>query len=153
MTNILEKQSHRSSSVTNSTFIDTSGWANLFVKTEPNHQQAAEWFRKARPQNYLLITSNYIVLELVALLNSPLRVSRPQLFQYVDAIHSASYIQLIRIDQTTEEAAWTLLKQRLDKSWSLVDATSFIIMEQFNIQNALTSDHHFEQAGFIRLLN
>jgi predicted nucleic acid-binding protein len=33
-----------------------------------------------------------------------------------------------------------------------VDATSFIIMEQLGLQEALTTDHHFEQAGFIRLL-
>lgn len=61
----------------NNTFIDTSGWANLFIKTEPNHQQAVQWFTQARRQKYLMVTTNYIVLELVALLNSPLRVPRP----------------------------------------------------------------------------
>jgi predicted nucleic acid-binding protein len=139
--------------VKNNTFIDTSGWANLFIKTEPNHQQAVQWFTQARRQNYLMVTTNYIVLELVALLNSPLRVTRPQIFQYIDAIQSASYLQLVRVDQQIENAAWQLLKQRLDKNWSLVDATSFIIMQQLGITNALTSDHHFNQAGFIRLLN
>jgi predicted nucleic acid-binding protein len=139
--------------VNNSTFIDTSGWANLFIKTEPHHQQAVQWFTQAREQNYLMVTTNYIVLELVALLNSPLRVPRPQIFQYIDAIYSARYLQLVRVDQQIENAAWELLKKRLDKNWSLVDATSFMIMQQLGITNALTSDHHFDQAGFIRLLN
>lgn len=87
------------------------------------------------------------------MLNSPLRVPRPQLFEYIDAIQSASYIQLVRIEFDIENAAWQLLKQRPDKNWSLVDATSFTMMQQLGIQNALTSDRHFEQAGFVRLLN
>ncbi|MFO8040768.1 MAG: hypothetical protein R6U67_15135 [Sodalinema sp.] len=61
-------------------------------------------------------------------------------------------MQLVRVNQQIENAAWELLKQRLDKNWSLVDATSFIIMQQLEITNALTSDHHFDQAGFVRLL-
>lgn len=70
----------------NSVFVDTSGWANLFIKTEPAHQYAVEWFTQARQQKYLMVTSNYIVLELVALPNSPLRVPRPQIFKYIDIL-------------------------------------------------------------------
>jgi predicted nucleic acid-binding protein len=139
--------------VKNSVFIDTSGWANLLIKTESDHQQAVEWFNQAREQKYLMVTSNYIILELVALLNSPLKVLRPQIFQYIDAIQSAPYLQMVRVDQQIENAAWELLKKRLDKNWSLVDATSFIIMQQLGITKAFTSDHHFDQAGFIRILN
>ena len=140
----------------NKDFIDTSGWANLFVATESYHENAKLWFQEARRQNLQMITTNYVVLELVALLNSPLRVARSQLFQYVDAVRTASYIHLIHIDISIDIsidiAAWDLLKTREDKSWSLVDSTSFIVMEQFDIQEALTTDHHFEQAGYIRLL-
>jgi uncharacterized protein len=45
-----------------------------------------------------------------------------------------------------------LLEARPDKAWSLVDCSSFAIMQQQNMSQALTNDHHFEQAGFIRLL-
>ena len=133
-------------------FIDTSGWAELFVASESYHQQAKEWLAQARKQKIEMVTSNYVVAELVALLNSPLRVPRSQLFQYVDAVKTASYINVIYIDAAIETAAWSLLKSRADKTWSLVDATSFIIMQQLGVQEALTTDHHFEQAGFIRLL-
>lgn len=136
----------------NKVFIDTSGWAELFIATESYHQQAKEWFTKTRKQNIELVTSNYVVAELVALLNSPLRVPRYQLFQYVDAVKTASYVDIIYIDTARETAAWSLLKSRSDKTWSLVDATSFIIMQQLGLQEALTTDHHFEQAGFVRLL-
>ncbi len=43
-------------------------------------------------------------------------------------------------------------ESRPDKDWSLTDCTSFIVMNEFNISNALTGDHHFEQAGFRALL-
>jgi uncharacterized protein len=48
--------------------------------------------------------------------------------------------------------AWKLCKSRPDKEWSLVDCTSFAIMQQLKVQESLTTDHHFEQAGFVRLL-
>ena len=132
--------------------MDTSGWASLFARTESYHHQASQYFAQFRQQKQIIITSNYIVAELVALFHSPLRLSRPQLVQYIEAIKTASYVELIYVDSEIDESAWTLLKNRTDKTWSLVDATSFIIMQNLNIQTALTNDYHFEQAGFIRLL-
>lgn len=49
-------------------------------------------------------------------------------------------------------AACELYRARPDKEWSLTDCTSFIVMQRDGIREALTSDHHFEQAGFIPLL-
>jgi uncharacterized protein len=137
----------------NQIFVDTSGWANLFIATESYHHQAKQWFLQSRQQHDKLITSNYVISELVALFESPLRVPRPQLFQYIEAIITASYTTVIHLDQTIHDQAWQLLKNRPDKNWSLVDATSFIIMKQLKISLALTTDHHFEQAGFIKILN
>ncbi|MGV0026289.1 type II toxin-antitoxin system VapC family toxin [Phormidesmis priestleyi] len=48
--------------------------------------------------------------------------------------------------------ALDLYKQRADKAWSHPDCASFCIMKQQNILEALTHDRHFEQAGFIALL-
>ena len=42
--------------------------------------------------------------------------------------------------------------QRQDKEWSLVDRSSFIVMQESKITESLTNDHHFEQVGFICLL-
>jgi predicted nucleic acid-binding protein len=100
----------------NKVFIDTSGWANLFVATESYHEQAKQWFQQARRQNLEMITTNYVVIELVALLNSPLRVPRLKLFQYVDAVRTAHYLSLIYIDAAIDTAAWNLLKTREDKT-------------------------------------
>lgn len=45
-----------------------------------------------------------------------------------------------------------LYKRRLDKEWSLVDCVNFVVMTRRSITEALTTDHHFEQAGFFRML-
>ena len=45
-----------------------------------------------------------------------------------------------------------LYDERRDKQWSLTDCISFVVMKQRGINDALTGDHHFEQAGFTALL-
>ncbi|WP_416666589.1 type II toxin-antitoxin system VapC family toxin [Egbenema bharatensis] len=133
-------------------FIDTSGWASLFIPTESFHIQAAHHFAQAQKQYQSLITTNYIVTELVALLSIRQCAPRNTLFQYIDSIRTASIVEVIHIDAATDTTAWELCKSRPDKVWSLVDCTSFVIMQRSGIQNALTTDHHFEQAGYVRLL-
>jgi predicted nucleic acid-binding protein len=45
-----------------------------------------------------------------------------------------------------------LYNARPDKQWSLTDCISFLVMQDRQITQALTGDHHFEQAGFEALL-
>lgn len=135
-----------------SLFVDTAGWASLFIPTETYHSAASDYFLEARQAQQKLVTTNYVVSELVALLGSRQRTARSSLFQYVDAIRTAPYVQLTHIDVVTDAAAWDLCKSRPDKAWSLVDCSSFTVMQQMNLQTALTTDKHFEQAGFTRLL-
>jgi predicted nucleic acid-binding protein len=39
-----------------------------------------------------------------------------------------------------------------DKEWGLTDCISFVVMQEQGLTDALTADHHFEQAGFTILL-
>jgi uncharacterized protein len=133
-------------------FVDTSGWASLLVNTQPYYAQADQHFRYAVQQRQRIITSNYVIAELVALLNSPLRISRSRIFEIIEAIKTVPYVQTFHIDESTDSLAWNLCKSRSDKAWSLVDCSSFVIMQQMGLQTALTTDQHFEQAGFVRLL-
>jgi len=136
----------------NNLFVDTSGWANVFVSSEAYHSQAQQYFLDAWQSQRHFITTSYIIAELVALLQSPLRIPRNTIFQVVDAIKQSEHIQVIHITPEIDANAWQLCKARSDKTWSLVDCTSFVIMQQMGLQAALTTDHHFEQAGFVRLL-
>jgi uncharacterized protein len=133
-------------------FVDTSGWGNLLDLSQPSHLQATTLYRLARQQQRKVITTNYILTELVALLTSPLRMPRPQVIAFIQSLKISPYIDILHIGSETDTQSWQLLANREDKNWSLVDCSSFIIMQQKNIAEPLTNDHHFEQAGFIRLL-
>jgi len=133
-------------------FVDTSGWGNLFDTTQPYYVQTASLYRTARQQGQRFVTTNYVLTELVALLTSPLRVPRSQLIGFVNSVKASPYVEVIYVDAALDQQAWQLLTNRQDKAWSLVDCVSFVLMEQRSIYQALTTDHHFEQAGFIRRL-
>ena len=90
--------------------------------------------------------------ELVALLTSPLRVRRREQVRIVGTLRSADWIRILHVDPARDEAAWHPLARHEDKTWSLVDCASFVVMREHSITVALTSDRHFEQAGFTRLL-
>ena len=133
-------------------FADTAGWGNYFVRTEPFHQRAKELVKHWHGSGIRLVTTNYVLLELAALFTSPLRISRKRLIETIDTIKSTSWIEIVHIDSTLNEEAWTLLREREDKKWRLVDCASFVVMQPRNILEALTSDPHFDQAGYVNLL-
>jgi len=133
-------------------FADTSGWANLADPSQPFHALAANIYRTARRHANKVVTSNYIIAELVALLTTPLRIPRPTLVAFIDRIRASPFVEIVHVDAGADRGAWQLLGSRLDKDWSLVDCASFVLMQQRGLVDALTTDHHFEQAGFVRLL-
>ena len=133
-------------------FVDTSGWGNIVDRSQPYHQVATNLYRLARQQAGKVFTSNYVLAELIALLTSPLQIPRPRVVEFIQSLMQSPYVEIIHIDQELDSLSWQLLSNRLDKSWSLVDCSSFLIMERLKLAEALTNDHHFEQAGYIRLL-
>ncbi len=133
-------------------FVDTSGWGNLIDKSQPYHNLMVRLYRSAKQQERRLVTSNYVITEVVALLTSPLKIPRPKIIAFVNGIKQSSYVDIIHINKEDDNSAWLLLANREDKEWSLVDCASFYLMKERGILEALTNDVHFEQAGFIRLL-
>jgi predicted nucleic acid-binding protein len=133
-------------------FADTSSWGNVADPTQPFHALAASVYRAARQHGITVVTTNYVITELIALLTSPLRISRPKAVAFIDALRSSPFVEVVHVDAIVENEAWQLLKNRLDKEWSLVDCVSFTEMQKRGITDALTSDHNFEQAGFVCLL-
>ena len=133
-------------------FADTSGWGNLIDSTQKYHKLAANIYRSAPNRVFKIITTNYIITELVALMSSPLRIQHSMIVEFINSMKNSPHVELVHIDPILDEKAWKLLSNRSDKGWSLVDCSSFVVMEQLGIKESLTTDHHFEQAGFIRLL-
>jgi predicted nucleic acid-binding protein len=134
-------------------FVDTSAWGySVDPAEERNHHRVTEIYRSARDAGTIPVTTSYVLVELIALLTSPLRVPRARAIQFIDGIRSAPHVETVFVDQVRDEQAWNLLSRRQDKHWSLVDCASCVVMQELGITEALTTDHHFEQAGFVRLL-
>jgi len=103
-----------------------------------------------RRQNAQLITTEFVLLELANMFSA--LVWRQRVVKFIDGLHSLSSLQIISADSALLEEGWNLFRNRLDKEWSLTDCTSMVIMERNEIKLAFSSDHHFEQAGFVKLL-
>ena len=98
-----------------------------------------------------MVTTNYVIAELVALLGARSHVARQVLLDFVERIRTST--QVVFIERALDDAAWNMLRQHVDKEWSLVDAASFVVMRHMGITEAFSSDQHFAQAGFVRLLH
>jgi uncharacterized protein len=133
-------------------FVDTAGWASLAVTGEPYHKQAAALYQQTRRGGRRLVTTDYVATELISLFISPLRLSHEQIVTFISKLHTSSLLDIIHIDRPLYDRSWQLFVARPDKFWSLVDCSGFLIMQERGITEALTTDQHFEQAGFVRLL-
>jgi predicted nucleic acid-binding protein len=70
----------------------------------------------------------------------------------VAGIKASPFVDVVHVDAVLDDEAGRLFQSRPDKEWSLVDCSSFVLMTQRGMSDALTTDHHFEQAGFVRLV-
>jgi predicted nucleic acid-binding protein len=71
---------------------------------------------------------------------------------FIDDLRRQSKFLIIPPTQQLFDAGFELYRKRPDKNWSLTDCISFTVMQERSITEALTGDHHFEQAGFAALL-
>jgi predicted nucleic acid-binding protein len=103
-----------------------------------------------RRRNVALITTEFVLLEVSnALCTSAWRKKGVKL---IDGLRTLADLQIVAADTTLLAEGWQLYRSRLDKEWSLTDCTSIIVMQKERIDQVFTSDHHFEQAGFVKLL-
>ena len=126
--------------------LDTSGLLCLHFSTEPLHTQACVEYHKAVAR-----LTQYIIAEYVALANAR-RFSRSSVLNFVVDLLGSPDIETVWVDEPLHRAAVELLIVRQDKTYSLCDAVSFVFMRQCEVTKALTTDRHFEQEGFVRLL-
>jgi predicted nucleic acid-binding protein len=57
-------------------------------------------------------------------------------------------VEVIPLSEQLYTRALQLYCERLDKEWGFTDCVSFIVMQDRGIIEALTTDEHFQQAGF-----
>jgi predicted nucleic acid-binding protein len=128
--------------------IDTSGFFALYSEKDKNHLPAKDLYQRSQ----FRITTNYILAEYVALAlvrNLP----RQNVLAFSEDILYDEAIEIVWVDENRHTQAAELLGQRPDKTYSLCDAVSFVLMRERKIFEALTTDRHFTQEGFARLLD
>ena len=97
-----------------------------------------------------LVTTEYVLVELANAMADPR--DRLACGDFIEALRSDHDVQIAASAPALFEQGLNLFRARFDKRWSLTDCISFVVMEQESLREALTGDHHFEQAGFVALL-
>ncbi len=96
-----------------------------------------------------IVTTDWVLMEVAdAFASSQIRA---RIQEYISYLRTLPNWNIIEADRELFDHALKLYNQRPDKDWSLTDCTSFIVMRERGITDALTGDKHFEQAGFIPL--
>lgn len=70
----------------------------------------------------------------------------------LDSLETDPRVEIITLSEQLYARASRLYRDRPDKEWALTDCVSFIVMEDRGIDEALTTDEHFQQAGFQALM-
>jgi len=129
-------------------FADTFYFLALVNALDKAHARAMAFTASYRGK---LITTEWVMIELAdALAASP--QGRAEFLSTRSDLQADTSAIVLPSEQPLLEEGIQRYSQRLDKQWSLTDCISFVVMERAGITEALTGDHHFEQAGFIALL-
>ena len=97
-----------------------------------------------------LLTTAWVLTEIADGLTEPR--ARSRFMEFYDRLRSRDDVEIVACDANIFDQGIDLFRRRDDKQWSLTDCISFIVMERYKVMEALTADHHFEQAGFVALL-
>ncbi len=131
-------------------FVDTAAWIALFNRRDALHHQSRQLMERFRQQDIVLVSTEFLLLEVADAFSDS--AIRGLTVEYINRLRRWKNLQIIPVSQSLLTEGWELYSQRSDKDWGLTDCISFVVMTQENIAEAFTSDHHFQQAGFVKLL-
>jgi len=127
--------------------VDTSGFFSLHDKAEKHQAEAQKLYRERR----FRLTTSYILAEYVAL--ALMRsLSHGKVLAFSAEVLTDATIEIIWVDKALHIRVVELMRARKDKTYSLCNAVSFVLMRERGITDTLTTDKHFVQEGFVRLL-
>ena len=128
-------------------FGDTWYYLALLNRRDTGHESAYRWSAaNARP----VVLTDFVLLEVGDAFSRG--SARERFLRLVALLRSDPNTTVVPADRELLERGLRLFAERPDKDWSLTDCISFVVMRERGIAEALTADHHFEQAGFTILL-
>lgn len=129
--------------------VDTWGWVALGHKKDSHHREVARFYREAHDRKAIIVTSDYVLDELITLLFRRATTSEALLF--IDGLLSSavqSFIQVEKVSTDHFQQAWNLRRRFKENSFiSFTDLTSMVVMNEMKIKKVLTEDRHFFQVG------
>ena len=124
-------------------FADTFYFLALISPEDEHHKRVkafADTFRGA------IVTTEWVLTEVAnGLSGSPYRREAARLITTLPRLPN---VKVFESDAALFQRGVQLYARRPDKEWSLTDCISFVVMEDEELAEALTRDHHFKQAGF-----
>src|SRR5512143_3848554 len=125
-------------------FVDTTAFYALLDRDDGNHQKAKKAWVEFLEGTPALMTTNYVLLETLALLQSRLGLEAVRRFQ-------ENVVPILKVEFVTPElhrAGTAALLSTSKRKLSLVDCVSFAMMRDLGIRIAFTFDAHFKDQGF-----
>ena len=136
--------------MTNEVFLDTAYAIALAVESDEHHERAEALADQLEIEATRLVTTRAVLLEIGNALSK--KRYRKAAVELLDALEQDPQVEIIALAEELYEPALELFRNRMDKEWGLVDCVSFVVMQERGLTEALTTDGHFEQAGFRPLL-
>jgi len=125
-------------------FLDTSALYAVFDRAQVRSAEVvAVWERLVR-SDVSLLTTNYVLLELTALLQRRLGPDAVGAFQ--DFV--LPWLKVVWVDEAVHGTALALVRGARRRDISLVDAVGFAVMRSRGSRHAFTLDGHFAEQGF-----
>ena len=131
-------------------FIDTSGWYALIDRSDSAHDRAVTVVEQLVRGGSRLVTSDYVLDESYTLTLARLGVVGAGRFMDLAERTSAVDTEWITTDRFA--GARMMFRKQLDQGFSFTDCTSFVLMRELHLADAITTDRHFRAAGFHTLL-
>ena len=124
-------------------FADAFFYVALFNRHDEYHPRVVQWVEGFVGE---IVTTQWILTEVAdAFSSSQVRRSLRDIFRKLE-----QSLNTRNVAASPEYFArgMKLYDERPDKEWSLTDCSSLVVMADEGLTEALTHDHHFEQAGF-----
>jgi uncharacterized protein len=127
-------------------FVDTAGWMACADAADPAHRRACAARDTALETGALLVTTDYVVDETLTLLQ--MRLGHAAAEAWWTQVDGSSRMRWEWIDAQRAEKARAIFFRHRDKRYSFTDCTSFVVMRELKLREALTTDGRFRQVGF-----
>ena len=127
-------------------FVDTWGWLALADRGDAKHEAAAECYRERSRVSKQVVTSNFVLDELLTLVF--LRLSFGEASKFANAVLASPSVTTELVTRERFKAAMELRMRFSDKPRiSFTDLTSMAIMKDVGVTEVMTADQHFTQVG------